>query len=191
MVTFSRALAALGVLSLGLASNQAHAVGAPAGTDIDNTAVVTYSVGTVTATTTSNPTTVRVAEILDVVVTLQTPDVPVVPGATQQEMLYRVTNAGNGPEAFLLTMTSAIGGDEQRVSDVSTDYSNVTFKHLLLPIYAGAYRFNNKVFQIVVNGRTGEVQGERPYSWLKITAFVLAILAAILFIVMIVSVFKK
>jgi len=112
VVHFSRLLAVAGVFSLALASNQAHAVGAPAGTNIDNTAVVTYSVGTVTATTTSNPTTVTVAEILDVVVTLQTPNVPVVPGATQQEMLYRVTNAGNGPEAFLLTMTSAIGGDD-------------------------------------------------------------------------------
>jgi hypothetical protein len=84
-----------------------------------------------------------------------------------------------------------IGGDEQRVESVSTDYADITFKHLLLPIYAGAYRFNGKVFQIVVNGRTGEVQGERPYSWIKITALVLAILAAILFIVTIVSVFKK
>lgn len=84
-----------------------------------------------------------------------------------------------------------IGGDEQRVSDVSTDYQNITFKHLLLPIYAGAYRFNGKVFQIVVNGRTGEVQGERPYSWIKITAFVLAILALILLIVTIISVFNR
>ena len=65
-----------------------------------------------------------------------------------------------------------IGGDEQRIGNVDTDYSNVTFKHLLLPVYAGAYRYNNKVFQIVVNGRTGEVQGERPYSWLKIGCLV-------------------
>ncbi|HEY0457839.1 MAG TPA: hypothetical protein VGC97_01735 [Pyrinomonadaceae bacterium] len=84
-----------------------------------------------------------------------------------------------------------IGGDEQRVNNIATDYSNITFKHLLLPIYAGAYRFNGKVFQIVVNGRTGEVQGERPFSWLKITAFVLAILAVISFILMLVAVFKK
>lgn len=65
-----------------------------------------------------------------------------------------------------------IGGDEQRVFGVNTAFSNITFKHLLLPVYAGAYRFNNKIFQIVINGRTGEVQGERPYSWIKITLFV-------------------
>jgi len=109
---FSRLLAVAGVFSLAFASNQAHAVGAPAGTSINNTAVVTYSVGSVTATTSSNPTSVTVAEILDVVVTLQTPNVPAIPGATQREMLYRVTNAGNGPESFLLTMTSVIGGDD-------------------------------------------------------------------------------
>ncbi len=84
----------------------------------------------------------------------------------------------------------SIGGDEQRISQVSTQYGDVTFKHLLLPIYAGAYRFNNKVFQIVVNGRTGEVQGERPYSWMKIGCLVIAIVGIILFIVMLVALMK-
>src|SRR5215203_150278 len=73
-----------------------------------------------------------------------------------------------------------IGGDEQRVSNVATQYSAVTFKHLLLPVYVGAYRFNDKVFQVVVNGRTGEVQGERPYSVWKILLLVLAILFVLL-----------
>ena len=76
----------------------------------------------------------------------------------------------------------AIGGDEQRVSNVETNYSNTTFKHLLLPVYAGAYRYNNKVFQIVVNGRTGEVQGERPYSWLKIGCLVVVIVFVLIII---------
>jgi DNA-directed RNA polymerase subunit RPC12/RpoP len=76
-----------------------------------------------------------------------------------------------------------IGGDEQRVHDIQTQYSDITFKHLLLPIYAGAYQFGGKTFQIVVNGRTGEVQGERPYSWLKITALVLLIIVVILILV--------
>ena len=81
-----------------------------------------------------------------------------------------------------------IGGDEQRVHNVSTDFSNITFKHLLLPVYAGAYQFNGKTFQIVVNGRTGEVQGARPSSWLKIAAVVLVL---IVLIVMLASVLGK
>jgi ribosomal protein S27E len=72
-----------------------------------------------------------------------------------------------------------IGGDEQRVSNIATNYSAVTFKHLLLPVYVGAYRFQDKVYQVVVNGRTGEVQGERPYSLWKIALFVLAVLAVL------------
>ena len=69
-----------------------------------------------------------------------------------------------------------IGGDEQMIESVATNYSGVTFKHLLLPVYAGAYRYNGKPYQIMVNGRTGEIQGERPYSFWKIALLVLSIL---------------
>jgi predicted RNA-binding Zn-ribbon protein involved in translation (DUF1610 family) len=79
---------------------------------------------------------------------------------------------------------SDIGGDEQRIQEVSTHYSGITFKHLLLPVYAGAYRFNQKVYQIVVNGRTGEIQGDRPYSFWKIALFVTGILFVVLLVVL-------
>lgn len=69
-----------------------------------------------------------------------------------------------------------IGGDEQRIDRVQTATSNETFKHLLLPVWIGAYKFQGKVFQVMVNARTGEVQGERPYSAMKITLLVFAIL---------------
>ena len=80
-----------------------------------------------------------------------------------------------------------IGGDEQRIDSLDTRYFDVTFKHLLLPVYAGAYRYNGKVFQIVVNGRTGEIQGDRPYSFWKITLLVLAVLILIGLIVIVFS----
>lgn len=76
----------------------------------------------------------------------------------------------------------AIGGDEQRIHHIATQYSAITFKHLLLPVYAGAYRYNNKLFQIVVNGRTGEIQGDRPYSVWKIALLVLALLLLVVLI---------
>ncbi len=85
-------------------------------------------------------------------------------------------------------VNQSIGGDKQRIDSMNTDYSNITFKHLLVPVYAGAYRFNNKVYQIVINGKTGEVQGERPYSWLKIGCLITAILAFIIFLVIIFSI---
>ena len=50
----------------------------------------------------------------------------------------------------------------------------------MLPVWIGAYRFQGKVFQVVVNARTGEVQGERPYSAAKITLLVLVVVFVIL-----------
>jgi len=79
---------------------------------------------------------------------------------------------------------SDIGGDEQRVTGIDTKYSNVMFRHLLLPVWLGAYRFQNKAYQVMVNATTGEVQGERPYSVAKITMLILAILLAIMLLVM-------
>jgi len=72
-----------------------------------------------------------------------------------------------------------IGGDHQRISNVDTRYSNVTFKHTLLPVWISAYQYRSRPWRFLVNARTGEVQGERPYSWIKITLFVLMILAII------------
>ena len=80
-----------------------------------------------------------------------------------------------------------IGGDEQRVNQISTNYSAITFKHLLLPVYVGAYRFREKVYQVVINGRTGEVQGERPYSFWKIFFFALALLAVLVALILVLS----
>jgi DNA-directed RNA polymerase subunit RPC12/RpoP len=69
-----------------------------------------------------------------------------------------------------------IGGDEQRVHNIDSSYSDITFKHILLPVYIGAYRFNQKIYQIMINARTGEVQGDRPYSAWKIAFLVLFLL---------------
>ncbi|MGA3025980.1 MAG: hypothetical protein ABSF98_14515 [Bryobacteraceae bacterium] len=78
-----------------------------------------------------------------------------------------------------------IGGDEQRVLGVDTTTSNATFRHLLLPVWIGAYRFKGKLYQVVVNARTGEVQGERPWSVVKVSLLVAAILLVIVVLVMI------
>ena len=61
-----------------------------------------------------------------------------------------------------------IGGDVQRIDSINTDYSAETFKHILLPVWMAAYKYGGKSYRFLVNGQTGEVQGERPYSWWKI-----------------------
>lgn len=71
-----------------------------------------------------------------------------------------------------------IGGDFQRVHDVRTQHSDTTFKHILLPLWSAAFRFGGKNYRFVVNGRTGKILGERPYSKIKIALVVIAALIA-------------
>jgi len=77
-----------------------------------------------------------------------------------------------------------IGGNQQRVHQVSTQYSNVTFKHVLLPVWISAYRYRDKVFRFLVNGQTGEVSGESPTSWVKVTMITIA-MVVIIFILLV------
>jgi len=72
-----------------------------------------------------------------------------------------------------------IGGDVQRIHTRNTNYSAVTFKHILLPAYVSAYKFKGKLYRFLVNARTGEVQGERPWSVTKIVLAVLGVAAII------------
>src|SRR5690606_5509837 len=72
-------------------------------------------------------------------------------------------------EAIALEVRQRIGGDVQSVEDIDTLYQAITFKHLVLPVWLLAYRYHDKPYQVMINGATGEVQGERPYSWVKIT----------------------
>lgn len=68
-----------------------------------------------------------------------------------------------------------IGGDRQQINRIDTDISDVTFKHILLPVWSAAYRFRGKSYRFVVNGQTGKVSGERPWSVLKLLVAGLAL----------------
>lgn len=72
-----------------------------------------------------------------------------------------------------------IGGDEQRVDRMSVEYRDIKFKHVLFPVWISAYRYRGRVFRVLINARTGETQGERPWSAAKIVLFVVSILAAV------------
>ncbi len=87
--------------------------------------------------------------------------------------------------AIRASIARDIGGDHQRIHSVRTQYDGVTFKHILLPVWLSAYRFKEKVYRFLVNARTGEVQGERPWSGWKITGMVVAILLVILVLVLV------
>jgi LSD1 subclass zinc finger protein len=78
-----------------------------------------------------------------------------------------------------------IGGDEQRILTTHSKYDQVTFKHVLLPVWISSYRYKNKVFRFLVNGQSGKVKGERPYSIMKILGLILAVAAVVIGIIII------
>jgi DNA-directed RNA polymerase subunit RPC12/RpoP len=84
-----------------------------------------------------------------------------------------------------------IGGDHQRLDSVQTRHVGVTFKHILLPVWLASYRYQDKVYRVLVNGRTGQVMGDRPYSWVKITLLVVGIALAILLAVLLFAALAK
>lgn len=83
-----------------------------------------------------------------------------------------------------------IGGDHQRIGSVSTRYANITFKHILLPLWLSAYRYADRSYRFMVNARTGEVHGQRPYSFWKITLTAAAVIAAVALIALLVNAYQ-
>ena len=79
---------------------------------------------------------------------------------------------------------SDVPGDTHRSLNVVNTYSSETFKHILMPIWISAYRYNDKVFRFLVNGQTGEVTGKAPYSIIKIVLFITVLVGIIVAIAM-------
>ncbi|MNY86204.1 hypothetical protein D3C78_24080 [compost metagenome] len=70
-----------------------------------------------------------------------------------------------------------VPGDTHRNLRVQRQYAGRTFKHVLVPVWVVGYTYGSKNYQIVANGYTGQIAGERPYSWVKIF---FAVLCAVL-----------
>ena len=70
-----------------------------------------------------------------------------------------------------------VPGDTQRNLRVQNHLRDVTWKHVLLPIWSLQYRFRGKLYTVLVHGQSGKVVGKAPLSWAKILLLVLAVLA--------------
>jgi predicted RNA-binding Zn-ribbon protein involved in translation (DUF1610 family) len=80
-----------------------------------------------------------------------------------------------------------VPGDTQRNLRVNTAYSKMTYKHVLFPVWIASYRYSDKVYHFMVNGQTGEVQGQAPISWIKVMLVVLIVVAVLVAIFLLLS----
>lgn len=77
-----------------------------------------------------------------------------------------------------------VRGDVVQVVSVSSDYKEITYKHILLPIWISSFHFNNKVYRFLVNGQTGKVSGKSPVSAVKVTIVSLIVIVIIVVILL-------
>ena len=66
------------------------------------------------------------------------------------------------------TIRNDIGGDQQQISALKTNYHETSYKNVLFPIWTAQFKWKSKTYNYAINAQTGKVSGERPYSWLKI-----------------------
>ncbi len=72
------------------------------------------------------------------------------------------------------TIRRDIGGDHQRIEYRDTLYRDEEYKGVLFPIYRAEFRWKGEDYIYLINGQSGRVVGERPYSAFKITLLVLS-----------------
>lgn len=72
-----------------------------------------------------------------------------------------------------------IGGDEQKIAGLHTEYVESSVEYTLLPVWISSFNYNNKTYQYTINANTGEVIGNYPLSRYKI-AFACILIAGII-----------
>lgn len=87
-------------------------------------------------------------------------------------------------DALKAMCISEINADTHRNLVVNSEYSDRTFKHVLLPVWLLTYNYGRKSYQVIVNGSTGKIAGEYPLSWIKVTIAVILGLILLVLILM-------
>jgi DNA-directed RNA polymerase subunit RPC12/RpoP len=75
------------------------------------------------------------------------------------------------------------GQQKRGLQTGGVNWSDMTFKNVLLPLWIGTYHYQGKEYKVYVNGQTGKVIGEKPRDWLK-TALIITSIAAALLVVL-------
>jgi DNA-directed RNA polymerase subunit RPC12/RpoP len=75
--------------------------------------------------------------------------------------------------------------------NVSTTYTNIKYKYVLIPLWMGHYSYNKKQYYFKVNGETSKLIGQYPVSPVKVTITVLVCLVILVGFVILFTVFGE
>jgi hypothetical protein len=70
-----------------------------------------------------------------------------------------------------------ISSSHVRNLSVAAAFEDEVWRYVLLPVYVAPYRFADQLFQLMINGQTGAVVGQKPVAWAKVWLVVAALLA--------------
>ncbi len=85
-----------------------------------------------------------------------------------------------------MAIRADIGGDLQRIHHYTREYFDEKMEYVLAPLYRMEIAWRDEKYLFDIDGVSGKVQGERPYSWVKIfffALFVASVAAAIFYFV--------
>lgn len=81
-----------------------------------------------------------------------------------------------------------IGGPQQRIERMDTRWGDISRQCVLVPVWRTALQYDGSRWELLVNGRTGEVSGEIPRSLLKLSLLVLALSALFVLVISLLSI---
>ncbi|MBN2430901.1 MAG: zinc ribbon domain-containing protein [Acidobacteria bacterium] len=56
------------------------------------------------------------------------------------------------------------------------DFSEESWRYILIPVFAAVYTYSGRSFQVLLNGQTGVIAGQRPVDWTKVWLVIAALL---------------
>lgn len=69
--------------------------------------------------------------------------------------------------------------DHVKNVDMTITFNDIMYKYLLLPVWISSFKYKNKIYHFMVNGETGKVGGKSPVSAIRVTIFVICLLAVL------------
>ncbi len=63
-----------------------------------------------------------------------------------------------------------------RSFSLNLDFSEESWRYIILPVYLTSYRYQGQSYQVLINGQTGVITGQRPVDWMKVWLIIAAIL---------------
>ena len=85
-------------------------------------------------------------------------------------------------EKLMALCGAEVPGDTYRNLQIHPNYSERTFKHVLVPIWLLSYTYGSKIYQVIVNGYSGQIAGDYPKSFWKIFLLVVVVLIVVMIV---------